>query len=65
MKRTSSIRPSIDAVAAGICERAHPCAYCRGLVRDVIADWLNELPQLELMSPLEMRLRVLRDGGDA
>lgn len=67
---TIAIRAALNASAAGLCAQVRsdgdePCYQCRAVAREVVLAFLSEVGDLTLISPLELRLRIIVDGSDA
>lgn len=65
-----SIRYALDASATGLCSQVRhpgdePCYQCRMVAREVVLAFLAEVGSLTLISPLELRLRLIKEGADA
>jgi hypothetical protein len=65
-----SIRAAIDVAASMLCDGVRkpgdqPCQYCRGTVRDVLLAFFAEIPAVRPIMPVEMRIRIQREGADA
>lgn len=60
------MRSALDATAALWCEQSTPCLTCRMMVRDLILTFLAEVPEpLKPIPPLELRMKLSREGADA
>ena len=58
----------IRELACELCEelpRARPCDNCVALVRDVVLAFLDALPAVHPITPLELRMQVATQTGDA
>jgi hypothetical protein len=64
------VRQAIDDAALTICEVARrpddkPCHQCRSVARGIVLAFLDGMPAVRWITPLELRLRVMTEGADA
>lgn len=65
-----TVRAALDIAAGGICNTVQkrgdvPCFMCRSTTRQLILDFLDELPAVRVITPLELRMALAAQAGDA
>lgn len=65
-----SVRAALDIAAGGICNTVRkrgdaPCFMCRSTTRQLILDFLDELPAVRPITPLQLRQALAAQAGDA
>lgn len=63
------VRAALYAAAGEQCSQVRlegdePCYQCRQVARDIVLRFLSEVGDLQLISPLELRVRLLVEGSD-